>query len=67
MDKTSLYQQIDDQAIIIEDLKEMIRIKDLTIKHQIDQLREIGIMSAHHFNGRLNKVLKYEETRIGLN
>lgn len=66
MDKTSLYQQIDDQAIMIEDLKEMVRIKDLTIKHQFEQLRELGVI-AHHFNGRLNKVLKYEETRIGLN
>jgi hypothetical protein len=67
MDKTSLYQQIDDQATTIEDLKEMIRIKDLTIKHQLEQLRELGVMSAHHFNGRLNKDLKYEETIIGLN
>jgi len=62
-----LYRQIDDQANLIEDLKEIIRSHEKTITSQNATLREIGFMTAHCFQGKLNSLFKIQETRMGLN
>jgi hypothetical protein len=67
MDKSILYRQIDDQATLIEDLKETIVNQRKVIESQNAALREVGFMSAHCFNGRLKTILKPEDTRMGMN